>query len=189
VVLDRIRGLFKGRGSGEPSAEKPSPQDVAELALGDLKSGLLDGRYGLLVWDKACDDPGMKPDAVYVVVAMDGESLAYMGAPRKGGFTSIQIATGGAPGTATVYIITRSFLNEFLKQIDESTLKKLLVKPEEVAMIRVASPETLRLYNIEYDACMALPIPRRSAEKAISTVISEIEKRIKEFFVEAAKQP
>jgi len=190
VVLDKIRGLLKGK-SGKPGggAEKPSLQDVAEYALNDLKSGLLDGRYGLLVWDKACSDPGMKPDGVYVVAVMDGESLTYRGIVRRGGIASIQITTSRAPGTTTVYIITRSFLNELLNQIDDSLKKRLKIKPKEIAMIHVASPETLRLYyNIEFNACIPLPIHRKSAEKAINIAISEIEKRIKGF-IEAIKQP
>jgi hypothetical protein len=191
MVLDKIRGLFKGKKSEKSGkgAEKPLSQDVAELVLGDLKSGLLDGRYGLLVWDKACSDPGMKPDAVYVVAVMDGESLTYRGIIRKGGIASIQITTGRAPGTVTVYIITRSFLNELLEQIDDSLKKRLKIEPKEIAIIHVASPETLKLYyNIEFNTCIPLPIHRKSAEKAINTAISEIEKRIKGF-VEAIKQP
>jgi hypothetical protein len=119
---------------------------------------------------------------------MDGGSMTYMGVTEKNEIVSVQITPSEAPGIATIYIITRSFLDEFLKRI-ENTLKKLKIEPEEVAMIYVASPETLRrFYNIKFDTCIALPIPRRSAEKTINTIISEIEKRIKGF-VEATKQP
>jgi hypothetical protein len=191
MVLDKIRSLFKGKKPEEPGkgTEKPSSQSAAEFALDDLKSGLLDGRYGLLVWDKVCDDPGMKPDLLNVVAAMDGESLTYRGTTRKGGVASVQITTSRAPGTATVYIITRSFLNELLERIEDSLKKRLKIEPKEVAIIHVASPETLKLYyNIEFNTCVPLPIHRKFAEEAINTAISEIEKRIKGFF-EAVKQP
>jgi hypothetical protein len=191
VVLDRIRGLLKGKGPEKPDkgAEKPMPQSAAEFALSDIKSGLLGGSYTIVIWEKACDDPGMKPDLQDVVAVVDGGSVAYVGVVEKNKIVSVQITSSEAPGIATTYIITRSFLNEFLKQIDKSILKKLLkIKPEEVAMIYVASPETLgRHYNVKFDTCVALPIPRRSAEKHINTIISEIEKRIKRF-AEATKQ-
>ena len=192
-ILNTLSKLFKREKPGAEKSspqdvEKPSMRDVAEFVLDDLKSGLLDGRYGLLVWDKACDDPGMKPDVVYVVAVMHGGSLTYRGITRKGGFVSVEITTDGAPGTATVYIVTRNALNEFLKQIEAGFGKKLEIKPKEISIIHIASPETLRhYYNIEFNACIPLPIHRKSAEKAINVVISEIEKRIKGFFVETTK--
>ena len=111
--------------------------------------------------------------------------MRYMSVTEKNEIVSVQITPSEAPGIATIYIITRSFLDEFLKRIE---LKELKIEPEEVAMIYVASPETLRrFHNMKFDTCIALPIPRRSAEKTINTIISEIERRIKEF-VETTKQ-
>jgi hypothetical protein len=86
-----------------------------------------------------------------------------------------------------VYIITRGFLNELLKRFEDTT-NRLGVDPEEVAVILVASPETLKkFFDIESSTCLLAPIPRSSAENTINEVVNEIEKRLRSA-AEASKQ-
>lgn len=188
-MLDKIRSLFKGRSSEkrDKRVEKPTMQNVAEFALSDLKSGLLDGSYALVIWDKECGDPGAKPDLRNVVAVIDGGSLAYASITEDGKVLTLQLTSSNIQGFLTVYIVTRSFFDELLKRF-ENSVKRLGIDPEEVAVIFVASPETLKkFFNIESSACLITPIPRSSAENTINEVVNEIEKRLKSA-VEASKQ-
>jgi len=186
VVLDKIRGLFKSRSSEKHVGERPV-QNVAEAVLSDLKSGLLDGSYALVIWDKECGDPGSKPDLKNVVAVIDGGFLAYASVTEDGKVLSIQLESGSAQGLLRVYIITRGFLSELLKRFEDTT-NRLGVDPEEVAVILVASPETLKkFFDIESSTCLLAPIPRSSAENTINEVVNEIEKRLRSV-VEASKQ-
>ena len=188
MVLDKIRGLLKGK-SGKPGggAEKPSSQDVAEFALNDLKSGLLDGSYAIVMWDKACSDPGMKPDLQNVVAVVDRGSLLYASIAEGGKIVTLELTSGTAQGFLTAYIITRSFLDKFIKRF-ESYIKGFDVDPEEVAVIFILSPETLKkFFDIESSTCLLAPIPRSSAENTINEVVNEIEKHLKST-IEASKQ-
>jgi hypothetical protein len=178
VVLDRIRGLFKGKKPEKPGAEKPSPQDVVEFALDDLKSGLLDGSYATIIWEKACGDPGLKPDLQNVVAVIDGGSLLYASIAEGGKIVTLEQTSGAVQGLVTVYIITRSFLDEIIKRCG-SHIRSLGIDQEEVATIRIFSPETLKKHGVEADECMAVPIPRSLAGNIINEIVSEIEKRLR----------
>jgi hypothetical protein len=190
MVLDKIRSLLKRGGSEEcgKGVERQPTQsvNVYETALSDLRSGLLDGNYALIVWDKVCDDPGMKPDLLNVVAVIDGGFLAYTGI-KEGKVFSIQLISSSARGFLTVYIVTRSFLDKLIKRF-ESSNKRMGVDPEEVAVIHVLSPEILKkFYEIESSTCLVVPAPRSLAENLINEVVNEIEKRLRSV-AEASKQ-
>jgi hypothetical protein len=190
MVLDKIRSLLKRGGSEEcgKGVERQPTQsvNVYETALSDLRSGLLDGNYALIVWDKVCDDPGMKPDLLNVVAVIDGGFLVYTGI-KEGKVFSIQLMSGSARGFLTVYIVTRSFLDKLIKRF-ESSNKRMGVDPEEVAVIHVLSPEILKkFYEIESSTCLVVPAPRSLAENLINEVVNEIEKRLRSV-AEASKQ-
>jgi hypothetical protein len=181
VVLDKIRSLFKGRGSEKPDkgAEKPTPQSVAEFALSDIKSGLLDGSYAIVMWDKACGDPGAKPDLQNVVAVVDRGSLLYASIAEGGKIVTLELTSGTAQGFLTAYITTRSFLDEFIKRF-ESHIKGFGVDSKEVAVIFILSPETLKkYYGVEVSACTILPIPWSSAGDTINEIVNEVEKRLR----------
>jgi hypothetical protein len=181
--------LFKGKKSEKPDkgAEKPSLQSVAEFALSDLKSGLLDGYYAIVMWDKACGDPGAKPDLLNVVAVVDRGSLLYASIDEGNKVVTIEQTSGDAQGPLTIYIVTKSFLDEFVKRF-ESYIRGFGVDPKEVAVILIVSPETLKkYYGVESSACTILPIPRSSAWSTINEIVNEVEKRLRSF-AEASEQ-
>jgi hypothetical protein len=180
-VLNKIRSLFKGKGPEKPDkgAEKPSPQSVAEFALNDLKSGLLDGSYAIVMWDKACGDPDAKPDLQNVVAVVDRGSLLYASIAEGGKIVTLELTSGTAQGFLTAYIITRSFLDKFIKRF-ESYIKGFGVDPEEVAVIFILSPETLKkYYGVETSACTILPVSWSSAGDIINDMVNEVERRLR----------
>jgi hypothetical protein len=178
-VFNKIKGLFKSRGSEKYSedVEKQSIQNIVEVALNDLKNGLLDGSYAIVVWDKECGDPGSKPDLQNIVAVIDSGSLTYTGIAEDGKTISLQISSN-AQGFLTIYIITRSFLDKLLKRF-EDLVKRLGIDPEEVAVIHIASPDTLKFYGVESSTCLVTPIPRNLAENIINEITNEIEKRLR----------
>jgi len=189
MVLNKIRSLFKGKKSEKPGkgAEKPSLQNVVEFALSDLKSGLLDGSYVAIIWEKVCDDPGAKPDLQNVVAVVDRSSLLYASIAEGGKIVTLEQTSGTAQGLLTIYITTRSFLDELLKRFKDF-IKRLGIDPEEVVAIHIASPETLKkFYEIESSTCLVVPIPRSSAEKTINEIVNEIERRLRSV-AETSKQ-
>jgi hypothetical protein len=161
-----------------------------ELALKDIREGLLSKRYAVILYDVACGNGGIPP-----LLSADGRSIVAVvsdGYMSYFGDFILNIGSRRNQYDKVIYIVTEERFRRFLKDSKLEEFYKLAVKyaemvsPEDVEEVKkelgnlqgiyIASPKTVKeVFGIDAKSCRALPLTHEYIAKMIEGFIDTIE--------------